>query len=237
MPPPTNRPRKLSDAKWRCESHLSGRRPRATPPPYQPAAGTKDEFTWSMTIRIRVVLGVLICSLAIGITVSPGHAFKIRTFGSVGCHEAISMEAVQRAGAPWGQPPPPLSEEERRILDDLPLDNGVTDPWLLGLLIGNRSPDIESGTDTDPSQFAVLHSDPATQQEHCLRRANDDGTEGDRAAHDAIEALTPPPRTAPPRPPPGHLRAAAATRPPAPRPVPGPGLARRPSPAARCRRA
>lgn len=102
------------------------------------------------------------------------------------------MEAVQRAGAPWGQPPPPLSEEERRILDDLPLDNGVTDPWLLGLLIGNRSPDIESGTDTDPSQFAVLHSDPATQQEHCLRRANDDGTEGDRAAlaacRDAIRA-------------------------------------------------
>lgn len=109
----------------------------------------------------------------------PVQAFTVSTAITSGCHEAIALAALDSAGPPWGLPAPPLGEQERRVLADLPLDVPISDPWTLAFLIGIRNPDLHGLGDTDLVELAAVHGDPETQSDHCLRGPMDEGIAGD----------------------------------------------------------
>src|SRR6266545_403543 len=114
---------------------------------------------------------------------APAEAFQIETATTSGCHEGITLDAVARAGWPDGADPPPLDETGRRIADDLPfgLPDDAEDLWTIALLIGVRYNDIGSADPFDLPAISVLNADPELQPDHCLRRPEDDGEEGDQA--------------------------------------------------------
>jgi hypothetical protein len=103
-------------------------------------------------------------------------AFTVRTAATDGCHESITRVAL--AAAPWPVPPPPLSELDRRLAHDLPIDP-PGDPLTLALVIGVRHEDLEGVPSTNLSGLAGVHADPAHQAEHCLRAPAQDGAAGD----------------------------------------------------------
>lgn len=122
---------------------------------------------------------------------APALAFQVETSVTDGCHERVTFQALDRTGWPEGREPPPLTDTDQRILDDLPfsMPDGGSDPWTLALLIGARHNDVR---DVDPFDLAALtrvHDNPALQPEHCLRRKQDDGARGDEAALVACRAF------------------------------------------------
>ncbi|MEZ4410565.1 MAG: hypothetical protein R3A52_29400 [Polyangiales bacterium] len=52
-------------------------------------------------------------------------------------------------------------------------------------MLGARDNDLHGRAADEVAALAVVHSDPEGQAEHCLRRPQDDGPDGDRAALDA----------------------------------------------------
>jgi hypothetical protein len=111
-------------------------------------------------------------------------AFQIETSSTSGCHEAITLDALARAGWPEGRDPPPLDDTGQRIADDVPFDlpGGGEDPWTIALLIGVRHNDVRALDPFDLPGLSVLHGDPDRQPEHCLRRPEQDGERGDAQA-------------------------------------------------------
>jgi MYXO-CTERM domain-containing protein len=134
----------------------------------------------------RAAVAIALIALAL---VSPGvaHAFQVETASTSGCHESITLEALDRIGWPGGARPPPLDETGRRIADDLPfsLPDDRRDLWTIALLIGVRYNDVGALDPFDLPALSQWHGDPDHQPEHCLRQADDDGEAGDQRALDA----------------------------------------------------
>ena len=119
------------------------------------------------------------------------YAFQISSLATAGCHESITLNASLESGWPGAQTPPPLTETERRIIEDLPfdLDNAAHDPWRLALIIGVRYNDLRGNSPTDVAELVHVHNDPDDQPAHCMRRGEDDGAAGDQTALDACKAF------------------------------------------------
>ena len=123
-------------------------------------------------------------ALIAGILVTPASAaaFEIETSTTSGCHERVTGHAIALAGWPGGAAPPAPSETDERIMDDVPFSLPARDPWTLALLIGVRNNDIYGSNPFDLPALSQIHDDPDRQTEHCLRRIEDDGEEGDASA-------------------------------------------------------
>jgi len=114
-------------------------------------------------------------------------AFQVETSQTSSCHESITLDALDQIGWPDDRDPPPLDDTGQRIADDLPfsLPDDRQDLWTIALLIGIRYNDLRALDPFDLPGLSTLHGDPDHQVEHCIRRLEDDGPEGDLAALEA----------------------------------------------------
>jgi hypothetical protein len=110
------------------------------------------------------------------------HAYTVSTFVSDGCHEEITDGALRaaRASAPGTAPMLAVDEADRAFVDDLPFELPAgSDLAAVTLLVGVRDNDLKGRGSTDLQALALVHGDPTTQDEHCLRDLDDlepDGT-------------------------------------------------------------
>lgn len=134
------------------------------------------------TARTARLLLAFLCGLLAPCLPARGGAFTVHSLITDDCHESLTTDALRAAGWPAGWSPPPGTEQDRILADDLPFSAPSDDPWLTALLIGARSPDVDGLSEVKVDELAALHADPATQQDHCLRGPHDDGVQGDQAA-------------------------------------------------------
>ncbi|HVU52981.1 MAG TPA: hypothetical protein VHL80_20000, partial [Polyangia bacterium] len=110
------------------------------------------------------------------------RAYTVSTFVSDGCHEKITDGALRaaRAADPDAAPALAISRDDRAFVDDLPFELPAgSDLAAVTLLVGVRDNDLKGRGSTDLQALALIHGDPATQDEHCLRDLDDlepDGT-------------------------------------------------------------
>lgn len=128
---------------------------------------------------IPVMTGALVVCSA-----SSADAFQVETSFTTGCHEQATLIALAASGWPGGRRAPAADETTERILADLPFDlpAAAADSWGVALFIGVRSNDLGDADPFDLAALSMLHNDPARQPEHCLRRREDDGEQGDVSA-------------------------------------------------------
>ena len=123
-----------------------------------------------------------LAAAALGMFALPARAYTVSTFVSDGCHESITAGALRaaRAGAPAASPALAISGDDRAFVDDLPFELPTgSDLAAVTLLVGVRDNDLKGRGSTDLDALALIHGDPSTQQEHCLRDLDDlepDGT-------------------------------------------------------------
>ncbi|MFI5299151.1 MAG: hypothetical protein ACHREM_13725, partial [Polyangiales bacterium] len=113
------------------------------------------------------------------------HAFTIETLITDGCHESITAEALTAARVQgFASPAQPLDPSLTPLVDDLEfhLPDGARDVLGLGVELAVRDNDLAGHSPTDLSALALVHGDPAHQEDHCLRDAEDDGSSGSAAA-------------------------------------------------------
>jgi hypothetical protein len=105
------------------------------------------------------------------------------------CHERLSQTALTRAG--YAQAPAPLSHDDARLRDNLEFDASPYDAniYALSLVLGVRNADTHGGPDFSFGNNAAAANAPDDQAAHCLRRADQDGPEGDAAAVADCRAL------------------------------------------------
>jgi MYXO-CTERM domain-containing protein len=134
----------------------------------------------------RAAVGMALIAPSIA-TPGVAHAFQVETATTSGCHESITLEALDRVGWPGELEPPPLDDTGRRIADDVPfnLPDDRRDLWTIALLIGVRYNDVADHDPFDLPALSQMHGAPDRQPEHCLRQADDDGEAGDQRALDA----------------------------------------------------
>lgn len=120
-------------------------------------------------------------ALIISLVVLPGPAFAF-TFGSVvqqGCHERITRAATAKARWPGGALPPAPTVESAALTAAVPFDAAGADAWTLAMMLGVRDVDLRGAVPSDMPELAAIHNSMALQDQHCLREADDDGSEGD----------------------------------------------------------
>jgi hypothetical protein len=113
---------------------------------------------------------------------SSALAFEIRSPVSEPCHEEITLEAARSASFPDFAAAPAPTEDQRRAMNDLVFDLPEDNVWMLALLIGVRSNDIEDRQPSDVSSLIHVHDDPEKQSDHCIRGQADDGVAGNTSA-------------------------------------------------------
>lgn len=115
----------------------------------------------------------------------PARAYTFESPFSRGCHEAITTRALRRVRLerPAAGAIAP-SDDERALIDDLPFHAEADLREVAGatLLLAVRDNDLEGKGISDLDSLAQVHGDPLTQEKHCLRRAGDDGPEGNSRA-------------------------------------------------------
>ncbi len=119
-------------------------------------------------------------------------AFTFSSAVSAGCHEDITLDALQQAGWPGGRSPAPLGPDQiGRALVDVPfrLRAPLRDPWSLALVFGVRDNDLRGFAADNLPGLASVHNDPNDQRAHCLRAPGDDGPDGDARALAACRAF------------------------------------------------
>jgi hypothetical protein len=131
---------------------------------------------------------LLCCAVAVAATVfasPPAHAFV------TSCHQAITQDGLATAGWPLASSPPPLSDDQRLLIGELPNDvpPGVADLWTLSALVGNYYVDGGSYDLKDVVALAERTAMPDEQRKHCLRAPGDDGAAGDASALAACKAF------------------------------------------------
>lgn len=132
--------------------------------------------------RASAVLGVfgLVCAAT-----RSAEAYTYQSSISEGCHERLASSALASVRAVVDTAPAlPLSEEQAPIARDLPFDapGELRDLGGITLLFAVRDVDLKGNAPTDAAELALMHGDPELQEEHCLRRPDDDEPDGSRAA-------------------------------------------------------
>lgn len=133
-----------------------------------------------------LLLATLLCP-------SLAQAFSIGSAVSHPCHEQISLLAFEDALAEATPPNAPLNEGEewvaihRTLGRTLEIDrySPRLRDFAVVLVTGVRAPDVEGAASLDLGTMRERHLDPHGQHPHALRRQEDDGPDGDRAAVEA----------------------------------------------------
>jgi len=137
-----------------------------------------------------------LATLATGLVALPtsAHAWTIGSqLDYAGCHERITTAAFRATRAKFATAPliPPTADESA-LIDDVqfvPPADFVHDLAAMSLLLGVRDNDLKGNNPLDSLQLVQVHGNPATQEEHCIRAASDDGTPGDTQALDRCKAF------------------------------------------------
>ena len=132
------------------------------------------------------VLALLISSTA--------HAWSIGSqLDYTGCHERITTTAFRATRSMFDTAPVIVpTSDESALIDDVqfvPPNDFKQDLGAMALLLGVRDNDLKGNNPLDSLQLVEVHGNPATQEEHCIRNADDDGTPGDTAALDRCRAF------------------------------------------------
>jgi hypothetical protein len=140
----------------------------------------------------RILLSRLAPALAaafvlLGTAPRSAEAYTYQSSISEGCHERLTSSVLASVRAAVDTAPPlRLSEAQAPIAHDLPFDapGELRDLGGITLLFAVRDVDLKGNAPTDAAELALVHGDPDLQEEHCLRRPEDDEPNGSR---DAIE--------------------------------------------------
>jgi hypothetical protein len=129
---------------------------------------------------LKHVLWILVCMLP-----WEAQAFQIRDRLHADCHERLTAKSLSEAG--YLRPEEaaaPLSEEDRRFIDDGEVDLSAYPRNLaaMALITGVRWNDLQGNGTFEMDHLATVHNADDDQRAHCLRRRGQDGVEGDRAA-------------------------------------------------------
>jgi hypothetical protein len=113
------------------------------------------------------------------------HAYTISSIATTGCHEKITTEALRTVRLSLASAAPlPANRNERALIDDLEFlpASDMTDLGGATLLLGVRDNDLKGRNSNDLSELALVHGDPSTQREHCLRNSHQEEPGGSEAA-------------------------------------------------------
>ena len=137
-------------------------------------------YTGGRTSRVPRWLGAGATVVALS-TATPARAYTVSTFVSDGCHEQITDGALRAARAlgPDVAPALGIDATDRAFVDDLPFELPAgSDLAAVTLLVGVRDNDLKGRGSTDLQDLALIHGNPTTQDEHCLRDLDDDEPDG-----------------------------------------------------------
>lgn len=139
--------------------------------------------------------GLAICApLVVTLAPHPAHAWAIGSqLNEAGCHEPITADALRAVRARFDTAPAlaPSRDEAAMIASVLfaPPSDFVDDVAGMALLLGVRDNDLKGINPLSSLDLIQVHGNPATQDEHCIRSATDDGAAGDRSALAACHAF------------------------------------------------
>jgi hypothetical protein len=109
------------------------------------------------------------------------HAYTISSAITAGCHEKITTDALRAVRLDLQvRRLCPADRNERALIDDLEFTpaNDMTDLGGATLLVGVRDNDLKGRDSMALSQLALVHGDPSTQREHCLRNSHEKEPDG-----------------------------------------------------------
>ncbi|MBV8757469.1 MAG: hypothetical protein JO257_09350 [Deltaproteobacteria bacterium] len=125
---------------------------------------------------------------------SNAHAWSIGSqLDNTGCHEKITTAAFRAARAKFATAPAIVpTRDEAALISEVqfvPPADFRGDLAAMSLLLGVRDNDLKGNNPLDSLQLTEVHGNPTTQEEHCIRAAEDDGVAGDTAALDRCRAF------------------------------------------------
>lgn len=131
-------------------------------------------------------------ALLVFIAARPAHAWTIGSqLDYTGCHEKITEQAFRTVRAQVSTAPViDPTRDERALIDEVqfvPPDDFRGDLASMSLLLGVRDNDLKGNNPLDSLQLVQVHGNPDTQQEHCIRRIEDDNEPGNQSALDACK--------------------------------------------------
>lgn len=124
--------------------------------------------------------------LAILLAPRAAAAFTIETPATQGCHEGLAIAAYRRVQAEWPDTIGPLASrgDDEALIADVPFNvpKSLRSIGPVTLLLGVRDNDVKEHGPTDLKNLTPAASQPAGQDEHCLRSIEQDGPDGSRQA-------------------------------------------------------
>jgi hypothetical protein len=133
-----------------------------------------------------------ILAVALSLVAAPAWGYTVGTPVTGACHEMITETALRgaRAATPAAAPMPLVTEDDQAMAADLPfpIDGDMGDLGAISLLFGVRDNDLEGLSPTDLAGLAIVQSNAATQDKHCLRSLGDLEPAGTRDALAACRA-------------------------------------------------
>ena len=105
------------------------------------------------------------------------HAYTVSSVLTAGCHERITAEALRAVRLEMATAAAmPANRNERALITDLEFipPGDMRDLGGATLLVGVRHNDLKGRDSNDLTELAIVHGDPSTQREHCLRDAQQD---------------------------------------------------------------
>ncbi|HET7505579.1 MAG TPA: hypothetical protein VFK02_31380 [Kofleriaceae bacterium] len=132
--------------------------------------------------------------LVVALAPAAAHAWAIGSqINETGCHEPITAQTLRTVRAQFSTAPAiaPSRDEAamiRAVLFSPPAD--FTDDLAgMALLLGVRDNDLKGINPLSSLDLIQVHGNPETQDEHCIRSADNDDAQGDRDALDACRAF------------------------------------------------
>lgn len=134
----------------------------------------------------KETVALFLASCAYLTSANNAQAYTIESAISYGCHERITMRALDRAYARGVlHREAGMSKYDRGLLNELPFELERPEHALfstVAVALANRNVDIKGYSPNDLSTLALIHGDEKDQGQHCIRLPQDDGAEGSRAA-------------------------------------------------------
>ncbi|MFK8002150.1 MAG: hypothetical protein AB8H86_21325 [Polyangiales bacterium] len=142
-----------------------------------------------------MIRGLFLLALANALLATPAHAYTVGTAFTEPCHERLSAAAIEDfiERLPF-EVPLLRGERTERVAGHFTRLYGTPElspraqALLFSIIMGVRDPDSEGISPTDLSGSRYLHANTNGQEQHALRRMEDDGPEGDAAAARGVRA-------------------------------------------------
>jgi len=119
------------------------------------------------------------------LTSSSARAYTVASSVSTGCHERMTAAALRAIRLELREAASlPADKNERALIADLEfkLDGDMRDLGAATLIASVRDNDLKGRHSADLKQLALVHGDPDSQQEHCLRGPDQKEPNGTAAA-------------------------------------------------------